>query len=242
MLSVVVFTWTPFQNQMESIPSQKIVKYGADHVNKHFKMISRNLNIPFKYFLFTDRVYGEYDKDIEVMPLWDFCRDLGGCYNRLFTFSPDIRILVGDRAVYMDLDMIITGDITPFLDRNEDFVYFKMKGSDGTGWRMNNGMYMMDTGSRAFVWDDFIRDPQSAIAKRKGSGTDQGWTNYILDLEEEHHWTQGQGIYDMRLDFLETGRTELPEDCRIVMWAGPRDPSVGDWSKYPWVEKYYTNI
>jgi hypothetical protein len=35
--------------------------------------------------------------------------------------------------------MIITGDITPLLDRDESFVYFKMRGSDGTGWRMNNG-------------------------------------------------------------------------------------------------------
>lgn len=242
MLSVVVFTWTPFLDQRESIPSQKIVKYGSNHVNKHYRMIKNNLKIPFKYYLFTDKIYGEYDEGIEVLRLWDICRDLGGCYNRLYTFSQEMRDFVGDRAVYMDLDMVVTGDITSLLDRKEDFVYFKMRGSNGTGWRMNNGIYMMDTGSRSYVWEKFIENPQKAIANRKGPGTDQGWTNAILPLDEEYHWSQGEHIFDMRQDFLETGRTELPEDCRIVMWAGPRDPTVGDWSKYPWIEKYYSSI
>jgi len=242
MLSVVVFTWTPYGDQKESIPSQNIVKYGAEHVNKHFRMVSQNLNIPFRYHLFTDKIYGEYDEGIKVQPLWDICRDLGGCYNRLYTFSGEMSLLIGERAVYMDLDMIITGDITPLLDRDESFVYFKMRGSNGTGWRMNNGLYMMDTGRRSFVWEKFIESPEYAIANRKGPGTDQGWTNAVLDLDSEAHWTQGKYIYDMRQDFLETGRTELPDDCRIVTWAGPRDPTVGDWSKYPWVKKYYENI
>ena len=241
MLSVVVFTWTPYSDQKESIPSQNIVKYGSDHVNKHFRMVSQNLNIPFRYHLFTDKVYGEYDEGIEVQPLWDICRDMGGCYNRLYTFSHQMGLLIGERAVYMDLDMVITGDITELLDRSEPFVYYKMRGGDGTGWRMNNGLYMMDSGCRAFVWEKFIENPQYAIANRKGAGTDQGWTNASLDLENEAHWTQGEHIFDMRQDFLETSRTDLPEGCRIVTWAGPRDPTVGDWSKYPWVEKYYTN-
>ena len=76
---------------------------------------------------------------------------------------------VGDRFISMDLDMVITGDITGLLDRDEDFVYYKMRGSDGTpasGWRMNNGMYMMKTGSRNFVWEIFDKDPEDALRKR----------------------------------------------------------------------------
>jgi hypothetical protein len=240
MLSIVVFTWLPLPNQKESIPSQKIIKYGESHVNTHYRMISDNLNIPFNYFLFTDNISGHYNSNIKVCKLWDYCRPLGGCYNRLFSFSKDMLPLVGDRAIYMDLDMIITGDITRLLDRDEDFVYYKMRNASGPGQRMNNGMYMMTTGSRDFIWEEFISDPQQAINMRKGAGTDQGWTNYRLDLENEAHWTQGvDGIYDMRQDII-FGKGVLPENCKILMWPGPRDPSQKHWrKKYKFIEEYY---
>ena len=47
-----------------------------------------------------------------------------------------------------------------------------------------------------------------------------------MDLANEAHWQQERdGIYDMRQNFLEKDRTDIPENCKIVMWPGPRDPS-----------------
>jgi len=244
MLTVVTFKWEPLKGQLESIPTQKgasKVDYGFEHVLRHYNMVKRNLHIPFNYVLITDKKEPELPEDICQIDLWNTHRQLGGCYHRLFTFAPEFEEYVGERFIQMDLDMIITGDITPLLDREEDFVYYRMKGPDGTGWRMNNGMYMMNTGARSFVWETFNEHPRKAMSKRVGNGTDQGITNSLLDLENEAHWTQGDRIYDMRQDFLEVGKMDLPEDCRIVMWPGPRDAIKNpEWAEqYPWITEHY---
>jgi hypothetical protein len=192
-------------------------------------MVKRNLSTPFRYILITDNPVENLNENIIQKQLWSHHRLLGSCFTRLFTFSTEFSSYVGDRFISMDLDMVITGDITGLLDREEDFVYYKMRGSDGTpasGWRMNNGMYMMKTGSRKFVWEIFDKDPEDALRKRVRPGSDQGWTNYIMDLANEAHWQQEKdGIYDMRQNFLEKDRAVMPENCKIVMWPGPRDPS-----------------
>ena len=249
MLSVVVFKWEPYANQLESIPTQvgpTKVDYGAAHVNTHYNMVARNLHIPFRYVLITDKRDHSINENVIQLDLWNNHRELGGCYHRLFTFSYEFKNWVGDRFCAMDLDMIITGDITPLLSRTEDFVYYRMRGSDGTGWRMNNGMYMMNTGARVAYWEMFDRDPRQAMNARVGPGTDQGWTNFCIsslynELGENAYWQQGKdGIYDMRQDIIEKNRTDLPEDCRILMWPGPRDPQQEQFrKKYNFIEKYY---
>lgn len=244
MLTIVTFKWEPLPNQLESIPTQTgatKVTYGADHVNRHYNMVKRNLNIPFRYILMTDDITPKINKEVEQYKLWNTHRNLGGCYHRLFTFSKEFEKCGGERFIQMDLDMIITGDITPLLDRDEDFVYYRMKGPDGSGFRMNNGMYMMNTGSRSFVWETFNENPRKAMSLRKGNGTDQGVTNSMLDLENEAHWDQGDMIYDMRQDFIEKQKVDLPEDCRIVMWPGPRDAIKNpEWAdQYPWIKEHY---
>ena len=252
MLSIVVMKWDPIPNQLEYIPTQignTKVNYGSQHINTHYNMVKRNLKIPFKYYCITDDWTDSNQKDwlnpeIQVLDLWPWHRELGGCFHRLFQYSYEFKEdYIDGKIVSMDLDMIITGDITPLLDRNEDFVYYRMKGPDGTGWRMNCGMYMLKTGSRVPYYEAFNKDPKKAMQVRVGPGTDQGWMNFCIQQagQQEAHWTQCEdGIYDMRQDIIEKGLTELPEDCRILMWPGPRDPSQPQWKeKYKFIEKYY---
>ena len=243
MLNIITFKWQPLKNQIESIHSQKgdtKVDYGREHVIRHYNMVKRHYSKPFNYILFTDHKE-ELPEEIQQVDLWDTHRMLGGCYHRLFTFSKEFEEYVGGRFVQMDLDMIITGSLDEILDKDGDFIYYRMKGPDGSGWRMNNGMYMMDPGARSFVWEKFNEHPRKAMANRKGNGTDQGVTNSMLDLDNEEHWTQGEMIYDLRQDFMEKGRRDLPEDCRIVMSPGPRDalmnPELGE--TFEWINENY---
>ena len=243
MLTVVVFKWEPYENQLESIPTQvgnTKVNYGAEHVNKHYNMVKRHLKMPFRYVLITDLITPKINKEVEQIKMWDKHRELGGCFHRLFTFSKEFEKYVGDRFVAMVLDMVIVDDITPLFDHDLDFVYYRMRGSDGTGWRMNNQMYMMNTGARSFVWEQFDADPKKVMDMRVGPGTDQGVTNALLDLENEPHWQQGTGILDMRQDFLETGRVDIPQNTKIIMWPGPRDPGSADFQQhFPWINEHY---
>ena len=249
MINIVVFVWDPLPDQKESIPSQKIVRYTEEHVMTHFRMLERHMTVPLKYHVFTDRALKLFGRcnQVNIGPvvykLWDKYRNLGGCYNRLYTFSGEmINYFNNQPFICMDLDMIITGDVTDILTKEGDFIYYKMPGPDGTGSRMNCGMYKFGyPGSRSHVWDVFDSDPELAMQLSTHiPGTDQGWCNYHIELEKEQSWDISDGIYDFRLHLLEKGKTELPEDAKIIMWPGPRDPSQKEWREhFPWIEEHY---
>lgn len=242
MINIVVFVWDPLPDQQHSIPSQKIVRYTEQHIETHYRMIERNLNTDFRYIVFSDR---SLDLNIPavVYKLWDKHRDLGGCFHRLQTYSVNMAEYFSDQPfVCMDLDMVITGDITDIVTREGDFVYYKMPGADGTGSRFNCGLYKFGyPGSRDSVWFEFNNNPPRAIELSKDiAGTDQGWVNYCMDLDNELCWDINDGIYDFRIHLLEKGITDLPEDAKIVMWPGPRDPSQQQWQeKYSWIKQHY---
>lgn len=242
---VVCFKWNPLPSQKRSIPSQLLSgelksPYSAWHVNNMLRMLRQHSKQEIELVCVTDDPDG-IDSDVRIVPLWDQCRSLGGCYNRLYVFSKDMEEIIGPEFICLDLDVVITDNIDHLLNSEIDFTYYQAPGPNGKGTRFNCGFFAMRAGARDWVWEKFIVDPEEAMASCSHiAGTDQAWCNHVLDLEVEEHWDKSHGIYDMRQDFLETGRTDLPEDCCMVMWPGPRQPDEEKWrSKFPWIEKFY---
>ena len=237
------------QSSGETIPSQDIICYGKEHVIRHFNMCNKWISGEFKYVFYTDEILDGLPSEIEQRPLFPtFTKHFhrGGCYHRLFMFSKEFCDAHAP-FVSMDLDMVITDNITSLFDISQPFIYYKMRGGDGRGWRMNNGMFFLNTDAFDPLWKAFDSEPEKFIDNRKGAGTDQGITNAIIgNFEELACWQQGSlgpGIWDLRQDFDEQGRIDLPKGCKIVMCPGPRDPSLKDYSiKYPWIKKYYEEI
>lgn len=248
MLKVVTFKWQPSVNQKVSIPAQSIGGYTSENVNIFFDMIDRNLSLPHRNYCITDNQSG-LNSSIEYVRLWNMYRTtLGGCYDRLFIFSQSIKEYLGPGPyLFCDMDMVITSNIDSLIHKaarpeGRDFCYYKMRGADGTGSRMNNSLiYLHHAYEMNYVWGDFSKDPEDAIASCKHiAGTDQAWCNHRIDLKSYGYWDMHDGIYDFRLDFLEKDRIELPEDCKIVMFPGPRAPWEIKWrTKYPWINQYY---
>lgn len=245
MLNIICFKWAPYADQLVTIPSQNVLKYMSTHINTFYNMVERNVTIPHKVTCVTDDPGGLHP-DINVVPLWDKYRQLGGCYNRLFVFSNEAGEILGNRFACLDIDMVITSNIDSLLSNEADFVYYRAPGPDGKGGRLNGGMFMMNAGCRSFVWDEFNTNPKQSIDLSKSAlnkwpaGTDQAWMNYRLNIDFESYWGTTDGIYDMRQHFIETGRVDLPDNCKIVMWPGPRDPSQPEWhKKYKWINENY---
>lgn len=248
MLTFVTMKWDR-QKTGESIPSQDIVSYGRDHVTRHFNMLKANYTGSFKYVFYTDEMYEDLPDGIDQRPLFPMFKkhfDKGGCFHRMFLFSKEFFELHGP-FVSMDLDMVITGNITSLFDTTQPFIYYKMKGGNGHGWRMNNGMFFINSPALDQVWQLFDTNTEEVINNRKGPGTDQGVTNGVIaNLHEMACWQQGMcgpGIYDLRQDFQEPDRIALPSGCKIVMCPGPRDPShkkIID--RYPWMKTNYENM
>jgi len=239
MISVVCFKWNRSKEGMQ-LPSS-IDQYGPEHVNILYHSIQRNTTVPHRFICVTDDPKGLHP-DIEVVPLWDYCQYLGGCYNRLYIFSSEVADLFGPRFITIDLDCVIVGNIDHILNRTEDFVIneYDIKGNrHATHQYYNGGLIMMNAGAREEIWEDFdpLKTPQS-IQTRKDRleiiGSDQAWISHRLG-EGEKTFTKEDGVYDYR-KFVD--RKVLPDNASIVMFPGKRDPMT-EFRRIGWIQKYW---
>ena len=233
--SIVVFKWRK--------PGYRSV-FTSTHVNTAYSMVKRWYPHPFRFICITDDPSGIIPQ-VECAPMWRDFMDLRNptwpaiapnCYPRLRTFSKEFEALAGERFVCMDLDVVITGDLTPLWHRPEDFVIYASARSNG---HYNGSMWMMTAGCRSQVWEDFDPVESPKLANSAGNnGSDQGWIQYRLG-KGEATWDVKDGIYSYRGDMKWTQKS-LPSDARVVVFHGipkPWEKKARDMS--PWIDAYY---
>jgi hypothetical protein len=236
VITVVCWKWRPPRGGYRS-------HFTAAHVNVLRAMIGRNLHMEHSFVCVTDHPDG-IDPRVRIVPLWDDYAEIPSpwgagnpsCYRRLKAFSRDAAALLGERIFSIDLDVVITGDITPLVDRPEDFVIW---GDTAPGTPYNGGMWLLRAGTRPQVWEDF--DPVKSPPKGRALGyvgSDQAWIGACLGPHEAK-WGTADGVYSWRVH-IKRARYKLPGDARVVHFHGQQDP----WSPAvlmvaPWIRKHW---
>jgi hypothetical protein len=235
MLSVVTWKWRPQPGYHSS--------FEPECVNTLARMVARHYPHPHRFVCVTDDPVG-IDSGIEIVKLWnDFAnvpsphgRNKPSCYRRLRLFHPDAGQWFGDRYVSLDLDCVITGDLTPLWNRPEDVVFW---GDTNRRTFYNGSMMLLKAGSRPQVWTDFNPQVSPRQAMTSGQfGSDQGWISYRLG-KGEARWTAADGVYSYRNQIQPNGR-HLPGNARVVMFHGRFDPWVeAVQARHPWIRQHY---
>lgn len=239
MISFVAFKWRPLAGYRST--------YGPEQVHVLRNMVARHYAKPHRFICVTDDPIG-LDDGIEVVRLWNDHAYLpnpsfrGGpsCYRRLKVFSREIGEVLGERFVCLDLDVVITGDLSPLVDRPEPFVGWK---NPNPLWPWNGSFFMLTAGAHPEVWETFdpIESPQlSHAAGCKGS--DQGWMSYVLGRDLPS-WSTADGVWSYQDEIARRrkyGPHRLPDGARVVVFHGPLDP----WHRSarvhaPWVREHY---
>jgi hypothetical protein len=239
MISVVVFKW-----KAEGYRS----KFTGHHVNVMRNMVRRYYPHSHRFICVTDDPSG-IDSGIEIVPLWDDHAEVKNptwahgphCYRRLKVFSPEFEQIAGERFVCIDLDCVITGDLSPLWNRPEDFVIFASLERVGMKHGTYNGsMFMMTAGARRQVWERFDPSRSPQLAHRAGfRGSDQGWINYCLGTDEAR-WTWNDGVYPYRAYVMSKKKGRLPEDARVVVFWGQPDPWMPEaLALSPWIKDHW---
>lgn len=145
--------------------------------------------------------------------------------------------VIGKRFVSMDLDVCIVDDITPLLQRPEDFIIW---GSVLRTTPYNGSMWMMNAGCRSEIWDDFDPVTVPSKTKKKGyHGSDQAWFSYRLGAKEAQWTPESDGVYAFRSD-IKKRKFMLPDDAKIVFFQGHNDPWDEHSQKWaPWIKDHY---
>jgi len=218
-------------------------QFSAATVNVLRSMLERQYRKPHELVCITDDPAG-IDERVRVIKLWDDFKNVPSphgrgnpsCYRRLKMFSKEAAEIIGPRFVSIDLDVVITGDLTPLFETDVDF---KMYGDTARGTPYNGSLILHRAGTRQQLWEKFDpkKSPLLGLAKHY-IGSDQAWIGACLGPNEPK-FTSADGVYSYRNQIAPHGGV-LPPTCRLVIMHGHSDP----WQpqvrrKHRWIEEHY---
>ena len=101
-------------------------KFGAEYVNRLYRMVEKNLTIPHRFVCFTDNSEGLLE-GIEVRELPEYTEnphigDKG--WRKLSLFREQLADLKGT-TLFLDLDIVIRESLNPFFEVEGDFIICK---------------------------------------------------------------------------------------------------------------------
>lgn len=224
-LSVVVWKWGN--------------KYTAEHVNRLRGMVRRHLRVPHKFYCITDDPTG-LDEFVDVVNIWNDYADMRLHYRRLKILSEEMRQYFGDRILQIDIDMLITQDITDLVDIKDEIKVWKCPSKSPNRIAYNPSFLLMNTGVLDNVWKEFQHDTANLIAKanaEKWYGTDQAILSYYCDKLKVPTWTMEDGFYSFR-DHIIHKSTRMPENARVVGFYDAFDQAEYT-EKFKWVKAHW---
>lgn len=234
-VTFIAFKWRPPQGYRST--------FGPKHVDVLRRMIRRHYHGPHRFMLITDDHRGLEEEDIECRQIWDYLakvpnpsgRGNPSCYRRLAMFASNVGEWAGERFCVLDLDMVITGDITPLFAGGEDFKIWK---STTVGNPYNGSMWMLRAGARTRVWEDFNEVLSPRATRAAGFfGSDQAWMALSLGPNEAT-WGPLDGVFSYRVE-LAPHNGRLPAGARMVSFHGRVDPWSAEAQRLGWVREHY---
>ena len=202
-------------------------KYGPEYVNRLSRAVRRHvrnrLDHSYQFWCFTDDARG-IDADVRIHDL-PYRDRLEIWWNKLWLFSNELPWVQGQPVFYIDLDTLITGDLTDMLYHDysritvlRDFY----QGLARTAGVMGSGLMAWRHGDYVDLWEKFWADPQGNIQRIHPLG-DQKW----IELETPDARDYWQDIWPNRVvSFKVHCRWGLPDQARIVCYHGV--PSIPD--------------
>ena len=126
-------------------------KYGPEYVNRLYAMVRRHLRGDFRFVCLTDRGEG-VRAEVECLPIPPLDLPPGSPergWTKLTTFS--------DTALFLDLDVVIVDDITPFFEEPGEFLIIH---DWKRPWRItgNSSVYRFTLGAHPEVLAKFRRE------------------------------------------------------------------------------------
>lgn len=213
-------------------------RYAMAYVEILRDMVLRNASCmerPCAWFCITDRP-DELPEGVNAIPADPA---LPGYWQKVRLFSPDMPWAAGQRAVYLDLDVAITG-------RLEDLVERKGIAQDA-GWPcVNSSVMVWDHGEHRDVWERFTPEvmtrspgpivPARLLAKHMANGGDQEWITEVGGWETfPREWC---------VSYKWQAKDWPPNESKVVIFHGDPKPDAitTGWVPNVWKVNGFTSL
>ena len=232
--------------------------YGAEYVIVLYNACRANLSGEFRFVCLTDDATGVHN-EAETYPIPEIGLDpthwKSGAWPKISVFSEDIYGLEG-RALFVDLDMLIWGNIDPFFDFGADLVTL-----NSAPWRYKNAtprtmtsIFAFDLGKMGWLVERLCADRDRLIAKYR---IEQDYLHG--EVPQIGYWPQSwvkSYKYHLRPPlFIDrfVGPKKPEESVKVICFHGkprPADlihPPKGNWDRFPhcgrgqvsWMAEYW---
>ena len=124
-------------------------KYGPEYINRLYGMVRRHLRGEFRFVCLTDQSEG-IRAEVQCLPIPDLALPEGipeRGWKKLTSFEADLHGLRGT-ALFLDIDIVIVDDITPFFEHPGEFLIIH---DWKRPWRItgNSSVYRFELGGHA---------------------------------------------------------------------------------------------
>jgi hypothetical protein len=201
-------------------------KYGPEYVNRLHAMVQRHLAGPFRFVCLTDDARG-VRAGVECLPLptLDLAPGADRGWPKLTTFKADLHGLRG-RALFVDLDIVIVDDITPFFEWPGAFLIIK---DWKRPWRVtgNSSVYRFEIGAHADVLQHFV-DHQADVRARHRN--EQEYLSHALQAQGRLSYWPAGWCRSFKYHCIPRWPTnfwrppDIPAGTRIVIFHGEVNP------------------
>jgi len=214
-------------------------KYGPEYVNRLYAMVVRHLRGPFKFVCLTDRSEG-IRAEVQCLPIPELKLPAGipeRGWTKLTTFEADLHGLKGT-ALFLDLDVVIVDDITPFFEVPGEFLIIH---DWKRPWRItgNSSVYRFELGAHADVLAKFRRE---AEAIRKQVRNEQAYLSDEMHKQGKLKYWDAAWCASYKYHCIPAWPTSywrdpiIPKGARILIFHGVMNPpdalagrNMGNW-------------
>lgn len=230
-------------------------KFGADYVNRLYNMVEKNLKIPHRFVCFTDNDAGLADGiEVRDLPPFEEKKIPDKAWRKLSLFNEKLADLEGT-ALFLDLDIVIKGDLSPFFEKEGEFIIIK-------DWDFpkdiigNSSVFRFEIGKHPDVLENFYKEDNTIRDRYKN---EQAFlSNMINNKGILSYWDKSWCVSFKRnclrpfpLNFFQMPID--PENAKIIVFHGrptPEQALAGFAGKgglryvkpTKWLTKYYTEV
>ena len=202
-------------------------KYGPEYVNRLYAMVRRHLGGSFRFVCLTDDARGVRE-EVQCLPIPSLALPPGipeRGWTKLTTFEADLHGLRGT-ALFLDLDVVIVADITPFFEEPGEFLIIH---DWKRPWRItgNSSVYRFELGAHADVLAEF-RATQEAVRARLRN--EQAFLSEVMHRQGRlRYWPQAW-CASYKYHCIPPWPTNYwrepvqPADARIIVFHGEVNP------------------
>lgn len=198
--------------------------YSEEWVYKLENMVSKNLNIPYKFVCLTN-----VDLDTNCIKL-SRPNDLVGWWSKMELFRRD---LFTGRVLYLDLDLVILDSLIPFVEYKTDFGIIKAFGNKGKEKKgvvhgYNSSVMVWDAVYGYNYFDSFINNWEFNIKTFRGDQDFIAWKSNNKLKTFPSSWVT-------KLRYLDNF-DDIPNNKIILCMPGKNKNAV---MKFKWMKKIW---